>query len=452
MQLTKMPKYDAYKDSSVEWLGEIPEGWELVPIRNIFDFRNEKNDPVKTKDILSLSIANGVTKYSDENRGGNKRKEDLTAYKIARPNDIVMNSMNVIVGAVGISKYFGAISPVYYALSLKSAYTSISYYERIFQNEGFQRGLLKLGKGILIKISESGKMNTIRMKISQDDLKVLLFPKPNYQTQTLIAKFLDQKTAQIDKAIEIKHKQIELLKEQKQIVINNAVTKGLDPNAPMKDSGIEWIGEIPQGWEVRRLKTISRIVLGKMICNSNAGGMFLKPYLKSKNIQWLKVDISSVDQMWFTRAEMKEYKLHKDDLILSEGGEVGKTCIWNDELNECYIQNSAHKVTIDKDNFPFYYLYLFNHIGKQGGFDSIVNRVSIAHLTKEKLSNFYVLRPPFVEQKQIVAYIEEKTSKIDKAIELQNKQIDKLKEYKASLINSVVTGKVRVTDEMVEGV
>ena len=109
-------RYEEYKESGVDWLGSVPSHWKTVPIRAIFRFRNEKNDPIKTEDVLSLSIANGVTRYSDEGRGGNKRKDDLTAYKIARPNDIVMNSMNVIVGAVGVSKYFGAISPVYYAL------------------------------------------------------------------------------------------------------------------------------------------------------------------------------------------------------------------------------------------------------------------------------------------------------------------------------------------------
>ena len=107
------PKYESYKDSGVEWLGEIPSHWEVQSLKSILVNRNEKNEPVKTKHILSLSIANGVTPYSDENRGGNKAKSDLTDYKLAYPGDIVLNSMNVVVGAVGLSKYFGAISPVY---------------------------------------------------------------------------------------------------------------------------------------------------------------------------------------------------------------------------------------------------------------------------------------------------------------------------------------------------
>lgn len=219
-----MRRYESYKDSGVDWLGEIPSHWECLPIRSIFKFRNEKNDPIKTDNILSLSIANGVTEYSDENRGGNKRKDDLSSYKLAYPNDIVLNSMNVIVGAVGVSKYFGAISPVYYALSLYNQRANLSYYENIFKNENFQRGLLRFGKGILIKFGENGKMNTIRMKISQDDLKKLYFPIPPLSEQQKIAQFLDDKTAKIDQAIALKTAHIEKLKEYKSVLINDVVT------------------------------------------------------------------------------------------------------------------------------------------------------------------------------------------------------------------------------------
>lgn len=123
-----------------------------------------------------------------------------------------------------------------------------------------------------------------------------------------------------------------------------------------KPSGVQWLGDIPEHWEVKRLKFIADVVLGKMLCNEDKGNYQLKPYLKSKNIQWLNVDIASVDQMWFSQEEMIEYRLKEGDLVLSEGGEVGKTCIWNNELEECYIQNSAHKVTFQHD-YSKYYLY-----------------------------------------------------------------------------------------------
>ena len=272
-----MRRYESYKDSGIDWLGEIPSHWECLPIRSIFKFRNEKNDPIKTDNILSLSIANGVTEYSDENRGGNKRKDDLSSYKLAYPNDIVLNSMNVIVGAVGVSKYFGAISPVYYALYLYNERANLSYYENFFKNENFQRGLLRLGKGILIKLGENGKMNTIRMKISQDDLKKLYFPIPPLDEQQKIAQFLDDKTAKIGQAVDLAEKQITLLKEHKQILIQNAVTRGLNPDVPLKDSGVEWIGQVPEHWEVKKLKYLAKLSPSKseITCNHEESCSFI---------------------------------------------------------------------------------------------------------------------------------------------------------------------------------
>lgn len=194
------------------------------------------------------------------------------------------------------------------------------------------------------------------------------------------------------------------------------------------------------------MKYVADVVLGKMLCNEDKGGYCKKPYLKSKNIQWLKVDISEVDEMWFSEPELETYRLKKGDLVLSEGGEVGKTCIWNDELEECYIQNSAHKVTIRDGNLNNFFLYLFNTYGKKGGFDSIVNRVSIAHLTKDKLINVKCVVPPPSEQHQIVSYIESETATITTTIATIEKEIALVEEYKTALIAEAVTGKIDVRE------
>lgn len=171
----------------------------------------------------------------------------------------------------------------------------------------------------------------------------------------------------------------------------------------------------------------------------------MKPYLKSKNIQWLNVDITSVDKMWFTKREMQVYRLKKDDLILSEGGEVGKTCIWDNELDECYIQNSAHKVSFNSGYLPKYFLFQFFTLGKQGQFNKIVNRVSIGHLTKDKLINADLITPPLEEQNLIVSYIRKIEYTLLKNIDVHKQQINRLKEYKTILINQAVTGKIKVS-------
>jgi type I restriction enzyme S subunit len=216
------------KPSGEAWIGDIPAHWEVKPLRTFFKYRNEKNDPVKTENILSLSIAHGVTPYSEEGRGGNKSKDDLTAYKIAHEGDIVLNSMNVIVGAVGRSKYHGAISPVYYALYPADDGVYVPFFEKVFMNTGFQKGLLRFGKGILMKISGTGQMNTIRMKISQDDLKTVAFPVPPHEEQVEIARHIEFEVSRIDGLIAKTTHSIDLLNEKRSALITAAVTGKID--------------------------------------------------------------------------------------------------------------------------------------------------------------------------------------------------------------------------------
>ena len=212
------------KPSGEAWIGKIPVHWEVKPLRSFFNFRNEKNDPVRTENILSLSIAHGVTPYSEEGRGGNKSKDDLTAYKIAHKGDIVLNSMNVIVGAVGRSNYYGAISPVYYAIYPINEKVYVPYFEKVFMNVCFQKGLLRIGKGILIKISGTFQMNTIRMKISQDDLKNVPFPVPPLEEQIKIAEHIECEVSRIDDLSSKTVRSIELLKEKRAALITAVVT------------------------------------------------------------------------------------------------------------------------------------------------------------------------------------------------------------------------------------
>lgn len=217
------------------------------------------------------------------------------------------------------------------------------------------------------------------------------------------------------------------------------VSAGRPKYGTYKYSGQEWLGSIPSHWEVKALKHGATIVLGKMLCPENKGGYFLRPYLKSKNIQWLNAETSSVDEMWFSKGEMELYRLKKADLVLSEGGEVGKTCYWNEELPECYIQNSAHRVRFFKGHNPRYFLYQFFSAGNIGHFDSIVSKVSIAHLTREKLANANFAFPTEQEQADIAHFLDQQSVQIDAAIQIKERQIERLKERKQILIQQAVT-------------
>lgn len=433
-----MRRYERYKDSGVEWLGEIPTHWECVPLRSIFKFRNEKNNPIKTDNILSLSIANGVTEYSDENRGGNKRKDDLSSYKLAYPNDIVLNSMNVIVGAVGVSKYFGAISPVYYALSLHNQRANLSYYESIFKNENFQRGLLRFGKGILIKFGENGKMNTIRMKISQDDLKKLYFPISPLDEQQKIAQFLDDKTAKIDRAVELAEKQIALLKEHKQILIQNAVTRGLNPDVPLKDSGVEWIGQVPEHWELtigmnvfRENKRDNKGMKENTVLSLSYGKIIIKP--EKKLFGLVPESFETYQIVEPNDIIIRCTDLQNDQTSLRTGLAQDKGIITSAYLNLKVINNYSAK-------FLHYYLHALDITKVLYKFGSGL-RQNLSFLDFKRLP---IIDISLAEQQKIADYLDTQTAKIDQAIALKTAHIEKLKEYKSVLINDVVTGKVRV--------
>jgi len=218
------------KDSGVEWLGEVPAHWSLEKLKWLLLRRNEKNYPAKTDFVLSLSIAQGLVPYSEKNApGGNSTKGDLADYNIAQPGDIVINSMNVVMGAVGLSQHFGAISPVYYALMPRSQSCSTSYYYRLFQCKTFQKSLVPLGKGILVKRSESSdKLNTIRMKIPFEDLGQELLPVPPREEQARIVDHLNKEMTRIDNLVSQTKEGIQLLEERRTALISAAVTGKID--------------------------------------------------------------------------------------------------------------------------------------------------------------------------------------------------------------------------------
>lgn len=211
------------------------------------------------------------------------------------------------------------------------------------------------------------------------------------------------------------------------------------PYPTYRDSGVDWLGEIPEHWGVVPLKYKANIILGKMLCTQEYSGYSYKKYLKSKNIQWLQVDVSSIEKMYFSKSELLKYRVKKGDLIVSEGGEVGKTCYWNDELPECYIQNSAHIIRFCNNNLSKYFLYVFFNLGKSGCFECVANRVSIAHLTQEKLANMLFAVPPLPEQQRIAAFLDNKTALIEKAIALKSQHIALLKERLQIIIQTTVT-------------
>lgn len=434
----KYQKYPEYKESGIEWLGEVPKHWEIKPIKSLFS--RTKRTGYKNETLLSVYREYGVIVKSSRDDNRNKESDDLSPYQLVNIGDLVINKMKAWQGSLAISEHRGIVSPAYYIYEPLNSNNLLNnnFIHNQIRSKYFIQSYKNFSKGI---------------RVGQWDLESELFTRlnlflPPFDEQRKISEFIQREITKIDNLISKQEQLIQLLEEQRKAVILQAITKGLNLDLSMKQSGIDWIGAMPKKWQLKRLKQIANVVLGKMICNENQGDMLLKPYLKSKNIQWLNVNLNSVDEMWFSAKELDMYKLHKDDLILSEGGEVGKTCIWNNELDECYIQNSAHKVTLCEGYNAHYYLYFFYSMGHLGQFDRVINKVSIAHLTKEKLLNIPVLIPSIDEQNQIVDFIESENIKINNLINQQSKLIEKLKEYRTSIISHAVTGKIDVREAL----
>jgi len=415
-----MKPYPEYKDSGVEWIGKIPEHWRIDRLKWAcnFIYGNSLASLDREEGVVPVYGSNGVTGYHDK---------------------AITEAPCIIIGRKGS---YGKVN-----ISMKPCFPIDTTY---FVDKRYTSNEILWLKYILPTLGlDSFSKDTGVPGLSREEAYSKPVITPPLSEQKQIAKYLDHKTAQIDSLIEKKKRLIELFREERTAVINQAVTKGLDPNVPMKDSGIEWLGEIPAHWEVKRLKYLAEVVLGKMLTPEDKGGYNLKPYLRAKNLTWLKVDAEDIKEMWFSDAELKQYRLVKNDLLVSEGGEVGRTCIWNDEIPECYIQNSVNRVRFFKNLLPKYFLYLFLIYGYKGHFDAVVSRVSIAHLTKEKLVDISFIAPTLNEQENIVYTIENEITRIDTIISKSEKEITLLQEYRTALISEVVTGKIDVREERI---
>ncbi len=441
--------YPAYKDSGVEWLGKVPEGWKVQKLKHVVKVNLSNVDKKSNEGETTVKLCNYVDVYYNDYitpdldfmeataspdqidkftlRGGDViiTKDSESWEDIAVPAYVPANLNGVICGY-----HLAHIRPNNLDIDGEYLFWSFCAPRLNHQFRVEAHGITRFGIG----------------KYSIDNSLLLV---PSINDQKYIARFLDDRTRKIDSLIEKKQKLIELLKEERAAVINQAVTKGLDPRAPMRDSGVEWLGEVQEKWEVKKLKHIAEIVLGKMLTNDDKGGYFYKPYLRAQNISWQKVNTEDIKQMWFSEKELEQYRVKLNDLLVSEGGEVGRTAIWNNVIKECYIQNSVHKVTMLNGNNPYYFLYLFFLYGQMGYFDSIVSKVSIAHLTREKLKEVFCPVPSITEQNQIVQYIEYEHAKIDRAASTIEKEIELLQEYRTALISEAVTGKIDVREEVV---
>lgn len=290
-----------------------------------------------------------------------------------------------------------------------------------------------------------GSNETAVPGLSRDDAYEKTLFLPPVEDQRAIAAMLDRETTRLDELITEKEHLLALLAEKRRALITSAVTRGLNPNAPLVDSGVEWLGEIPRHWKTPPIYARYEIQLGKMLDERQITGTQLRKYLRNVDVQWGKINTEDLPEMDFSPDDRERYSLKVSDILICEGGEIGRTAIWKENSRNIYYQKALHRLRprTQKDS-PDFFLYVMHTLVDLGVFVAMSSASTILHLPAEKLSIVRYPSPPLEEQQTIVKYIEAETGKIDRLQAATTETIELLKERRSSLIEAAVTGKISV--------
>lgn len=445
--------YPAYKDSGVEWLGKVPEHWE----------------------VRCLGTFGRFLKGS----GGTKADETKEGVPCVRYGDLYTRHQ------FHIAESKACIAP-----HRVVAYTPVSYGDVLFAGSGetleeigksavnLIRGPAVCGGDVIIfrptleldaefigwsmdcrqaasQKAQMGRGITV-MHIYSNDLKYLAVALPPLPEQHAIAHFLDHANQRIQHHIHAKEKLIKLLEEQKQVIIHQAVTGQIDvrtgqPYPAYKDSGVEWLGEVPEHWEVGTVKRGYDIKLGKMLQpKANSADDIEVSYLKAKDVQWFSVQPISAARMWASPGDIKQFSVSSGDLLVCEGGEGGRCGILTDQVSDHIIQNSLHRVRSRYSNSNTFLQYTMRAVAETGWFAALNNKATIAHFTYEKFSALHIPFPSSLEQHAIAHFLNHANQRISASCAAVKRQINLLHEYRTRLIADVVTGKLDVREAAAE--
>ena len=430
MDKLKVEKYSSYKDSEAKWLGNIPSHWNTLSNKNIFKLKKNQVGK-KSGDYVLLSLTlNGVIKRDMENPQG-KFPAEFNTYQEVKKGDFIFCLFDVeeTPRCVGLSNFDGMITGAY----------TVMEPNKNFERKYLYYFYLNLDADKRLRPLYTGLRNTI----SKENFFSFKSFVPPLTEQTAIAHFLDDKTALIDQAIGIKQKQIKLLKERRQILIHKAVTRGINPNVKMKYSGVEWIGEIPETWDVMRLKNICFINLNSLPENTN------------KNFHFEYVDIGSVtlenginnsEKFTFKEAPERARRLARTgDTIISTVRTYLKAIDFINNIKASYVYSTGFAVLQPKEIiFPEFLAYFIRSDAFTEQLTIKSKGMSYPAINSSDLGDLIIVYGNFDEQKKIIEFINNSTTKITSTISLKEQEIEKLKEYKAALINSAVTGKIKV--------
>jgi type I restriction enzyme S subunit len=425
--------YPSYKDSGVSWLGEVPEYWIILPGKACFIEKQVHNTGLKEKTVLSLSYGKIVVKNEEKLHG--LVPASFETYQIIEPRDIIVRPTDLqndwVSLRFGLSHHHGIITSAYLCFNTHKLLNN-EYGHLLLHTYDLKKVFYGLGSGL-------------RQNLDWSDFKYLPCVVPTLPEQTAIVRYLNYKDSQINRYIKAKKKLIELLNEQKQAIIHQTVTRGLDPNVRSKPSGIEWLGDIPEHWEIAQVKRHFKIQLGKMLQTvPNDKTDCTIPYLKAQHVQWQETITKDLPWMWASPKEIEQFGVINGDLLVCEGGEGGRCSILYNLNKPAIIQNALHRVRPIKSSNVEFLKYILKTISVMGYFDAINNKATFAHFTLDKFGSLQVPIPPCDEQIEIIKFIKEKNLIIQAAIDRAQSQMDLLLEFRSRIIADAVTGKIDV--------
>ena len=431
-------QYPSYKNSGVEWLGDVPDEWDIYPFWHLF---NRKEITNKTQEqLLSVYLDRGVILHSEGGGMVHKPADNLEKYQLVEVNDFVMNNQQAWRGSVGVSPYKGIVSPAYLIFSFNKKICAPKFFKYFLRDKGV------VDQFMIASMS----VGTIQRQVKWHLLKTIQLSIPSLIEQNTIANFLDTETARIDNLISKQEKLIELLEEQRKSIISHAVTKGLNPNAPMKDSGVEWLGDVPEHWEVTFIKYITKKIssgktpLGGAEVYTDEGVIFLR----SQNIY---NDGLHLDDVSFIpheiHASMKSSAVKKNDVLLNiTGGSIGRTCLVDCEIGEANVNQHVCIIRTSKDKYAKWLSVFMKSNSAQSQIFYSQTGAGREGLNFSQIGNMRLLFPPFVEQQEILDFLDQENLRFDNLILKQQSLIEKMKEYRASIISHAVTGKIDVRE------
>lgn len=429
------PAYDSYKESGAEWLRQVPSHWEVQRLKaELHEIDVRAGD--RPLELLGLSKTAGIVPRSGLAQGA-AESDNYGKYKEVRPGDLVMNKMQAWNGVFGLSALTGMVSPDYSVFSVRRA----SYASFICE-------ALRTDMAAGEMFTRCRGMGIAFLRLNSSDFLDVRIALPPENEVHAIAAFLDRETGKIDALVEAQTRLIELLKEKRQAVISHAVTKGLDPAAPMKDSGVEWLGQVPAHWRISKLKFVARIQTGVAKGKTyEQGDTCVVPYLRVANVQDGWIDLTDVATIELPAADVDRYRLRAGDVLMNEGGDfdkLGRGAVWDGAIDPCVHQNHVFSVrpvavspewldlTTSSDAAQFFFM----RRSKQS--------TNLASISSTSVMELPILVPPPDEQDSIVDHVARATRKLNDLMSGTAAAINLLQERRAALISAAVTGKIDV--------